>query len=326
MIRYTLSPHYDGEIYRVWLNAELFKKPGPISFSVHTHESSNIFDSVFSSNHYHRAIGLSGFRIFYREIQRMELEAPYDTKCVKIIGNYSTGFEHKLGGVNNDTMNMYGLAIPFIQIYDRQLRYRLVHDIDLRNKTITNQINILLRKHHTLKGCITKYVDTTADMIDDKWPFIAIFWPQNEKLSLRNAPDQELIDYIVYIGSCIGVWFGLSAYSLHDGMNILIDLFHQNNSKYQSNSTNQNIVAGESSNISLVYQRHINRTNHRINYFSYALCEQISMMNQLKESIDKQSTFQGMMNIRFDSMAKKISEISRAQNRQIEINKKNDPK
>ena len=81
-----------------------------------------------------------------------------------------------------------------------------------------------------MQTCTIKFIDTTAELLNVKKSYVALYWPQNEILSLLYAPDQELIDYVVYIGSCIGIWFGLSAFSFHD----LITLLMMLKSKYSN--------------------------------------------------------------------------------------------
>lgn len=43
---------------------------------------------------------------------------------------------------------------------------------------------------------------------------IGVYWPQDYFIRIDHVEDQLLIDFIVYICSSIGIWFGLSFCSL----------------------------------------------------------------------------------------------------------------
>ena len=177
----------------------------------------------------------------FREIDMKFMKSPYDTHCDDLPGNYTTGQEYSLDKVNEAISKRYQFVTPFRPIYNHSMQDRMMLDIHFRdNKTMRTEVNSLSQKYGNLKGCITKFVDTTAELLDERRPYVAVYWPQDEKLSVRYVPDQELIDYIVYIGSCIGVWFGLSVFSVNDGILFFINL------KYKKNGfeTHSNCVSG----------------------------------------------------------------------------------
>ena len=222
MIRNTMSPSYTSEIYRIQMNEKVLQCATSLSFSVHTRGSSHIYDSVFASNHFHSGNKYPASRIFYREVEKIQLKAPYNTKCVDIPGNYTTGYEYSLDKVNAEMKFRTGFVIPFVPTPSGNSSYRLLQEIDLRNESIKNLFNSILYKHKPLNGCRTKFVATTAELFGSNKPYVSIFWPVNEKLFLSYTADQELIDFVVYIGSCVGIWFGLSAYSTFDCASFLV--------------------------------------------------------------------------------------------------------
>ena len=224
MLQYAMSPSYTGEMFRLYLNEKIFKEIGAISCSVHTNESSRLFDSVFASNHYQIGEKYPAMKVTYREINTEMMKSPYDTHCDELPGNYTTGQEYSLDKVNQAMIKKFNVITPFVPVYNHSVPYRMLHDLDFQNETFIKQINVLSEKYGNLKGCITKFFDTTADLLHESTPYVAIYWPQDEKLSIKYVPDQELIDFVVYITSCIGVWFGLSAYSVHDGINFILDV------------------------------------------------------------------------------------------------------
>ena len=234
MIRYAMSPSYTGEMYRFYLNGDIFKNIGAISTSIHNSISSQLFDSVFASNHFHIGHQFPALKVTFREIDTKLMKRPFDTECDELPANYTTGQEFSLDRVNEAVVKEFDAMTPFVPIHDRTLKYKLLQDLQFQNGTIIKRVNSLSEKYGNLRGCVTAFVDTTAELLDERRPYVAVYWPQDEKLSIIYVPDQELIDFVVYIGSCIGVWFGLSAYSVHDGIRFVWRL----QKRQKNNSTN----------------------------------------------------------------------------------------
>ena len=223
MIRYTMGPSYSGEMFQLNLDNEIFKNVGAISISVHTNGSSKLYDSVFASNHYFSDDKYPGLRVSYREVKRTLLKAPYGRGCLDAPKNYSTGSEYYIYQLNEYLSHNYGFISPFAPIYNHSSRYKVLHHESFKHKNISDLVITIMEKQSKYKHtCTIKFVDTTAELLNVDKSYVALYWPQNEMLSLMYVPDQELIDYVVYIGSCIGIWFGLSAYSFHDLITLLV--------------------------------------------------------------------------------------------------------
>ena len=216
MIEYTMTPGWTGLMFELIFNANIFHTIGMLSLSSHSINSSHILDSMFSFNQYLTKKAKPSARLHYRQIHRIKLKAPYQTKCQNFQNGYKTGLEYMLDEINNETINELGISIPFIATYNDSANYRKV--ISYKYFQDENFLTVLNQKMNRsyVKECHTIFHITTAEIFDDNDVTILVYWPQDEKLVLKYVPKQDLIDYIVYVCSCIGIWFGLSAFSIFD--------------------------------------------------------------------------------------------------------------
>ena len=85
---------------------------------------------------------------------------------------------------------------------------------EFTNDTISDQVKSLLASSNArVRACVTNYFITTANALASNDSSFAVYWPIEETTTLTYVPQQDLIDYIVYVCSSIGIWFGLSLYS-----------------------------------------------------------------------------------------------------------------
>lgn len=87
----------------------------------------------------------------------------------------------------------------------------------------------------------------------------SVFWPAAKKTLVTYVSGRELIDFVVSVRSCIGIWFGVSFYSIYDG----ILTFHTILFKRSRTNTTPTLPTG--SNQSLCHGRNIPLSN-RCNY------------------------------------------------------------
>ena len=221
LTEYTMAPGSTGIIYDIYFNASFIHNYQYVSLSVQSNDSSYLYNTVFASSH-----KLSGYHHFkldvhYQEVERVRMREPYDTRCVKIPGNYTTGAEYRLAQINYETMERMDKVIPFVATSNGSLQQKLFSILDFRNQTIVTQLNQMIDSRKELKECKTKYFITKAKPANDDTFAITLYWPQNDKVKVRYVPQSEAIDYVVYIGSCVGMWFGLSALSIVDGVQFI---------------------------------------------------------------------------------------------------------
>ena len=68
---------------------------------------------------------------------------------------------------------------------------------------------------------------------------ISINWPQNSGIKVEFISDQDKIDLIIYILSSIGIWFGLSMFSILSLIEkMIMNRLHVKNNISESNNRN----------------------------------------------------------------------------------------
>lgn len=94
---------------------------------------------------------------------------------------------------------------------------------DLANRTMVMFAHDSFKRCHRSckihRECHTEFTQTKVNpgVAEDKdnITFIASMVPSGPKISVSTLPQVTLIDYIVQVGSCLGVWFGVSITSLN---------------------------------------------------------------------------------------------------------------
>lgn len=215
---YSLSPAYPGMIYKLFLDESVFNNILTASVSIHSHESTLIYDTLFSSANFLNSTHFPMTNVYHREFDRLLLEYPYDTKCSNPPFGHRSWYSYSLKLIDQDSRTLYNISIPFYPTFDSTLKIRKILNYrNFNNATLRDQINKLMNKNFQEKsGCHITYFITRSQFIPNSRPGYTIYWTQDEKTILRFAAEQELIDYVVYMCSCVGIWFGLSIYSLLD--------------------------------------------------------------------------------------------------------------
>lgn len=232
---YTMSPSFNGLIYSLSFDTKYFGAAKHISQAVHIPTSSFMLDSVLSKSRETQFDGYPSSEISYREFNRIKMGPPYQPKCNPNNDQYGTEKEMQFHEINRQAMLKYGIITPFVRFYNSSSDLFVPSYLDFRNETFVRILNNLLdRVPQPEAVCKFKFLVTwIIPYSDSKEFFASIFWPASETLLIVYVPDQDLIDYIVYVCSCIGIWFGLSFYSTYDGI-----LHLQNFIRRKSNTNN----------------------------------------------------------------------------------------
>ena len=223
LIQYTMTPGSTGIIYELLFNKTLFHFYEYVSVAVHSSDSSYLYDTVFSSSH---KVAVAQDREYkfdthYQEVERVRMKHPYDTKCVDIPADFKTGAEYVLNTVNRESMDKLNRVIPFLPTYNESLNKNMYSNPDFQNRTIIESLNQMMDSKTAPNECVTKYFITKSTPSFSDTLTVAVYWPQDETITFKYIPQSEIIDYVIYIGSCVGMWFGLSALSIVDGVSFI---------------------------------------------------------------------------------------------------------
>ena len=220
MIQSTMTPGYNGIMYRISFDSKLVERYEYVSISVHGHDSSFFYDTVYGSTH-----KVQGYRshfkfdVYYQEVEQKRMRIPYDTQCVDIPNNIKSGIEYQLQDLNKKSKKILNKVIPFLPTYESS-QHLLFNDLDMRNETLMKMLTNLFPRDRKLIECKTKYFINRATSYDYYIFRVVVHWPQDEKISVIYFAQLDTIDFIIFVGSCIGMWFGISAISLIDVVSI----------------------------------------------------------------------------------------------------------
>ena len=155
----------------------------------------------------------SRFAVYGEAIKVHRLPPPYDTKCTPGHDRESC-FEEcliaKLEVINRTSWSGF---------HSEKLDKKMLTALDLYNYSTSK---IVVTSFHTCHSscklkteCSTHFSRTAVHVYPASTMTIISMVPAGPNLSLYAVPFVTLIEYVVQIGSCFGVWFGLSIMSIN---------------------------------------------------------------------------------------------------------------
>ena len=171
---------------------------------------SRLFQS-FTENQ--KTFNESRFSIFGDSIEIYRVPPPYDTGCTPG-HNRETCYEDCLTDKFR-TIN----RIPWSGFHTKKLDLKMLTPIDYLNKTISMFANESFEKcyfrckHKT--ECVTQFSRTTIQEYQSSQFYFASVLPSQPHMSVYAIPVLNVVEYIVQVGSCFGMWFGLSIITLN---------------------------------------------------------------------------------------------------------------
>ena len=162
----------------------------------------------------HRTLTQSSFAIYGESTEIHRLPPPFDTKCTP--GHrrekcYEKCLNQQLALINR---------LSWSAFHRKKLDMKILTAEDLRNNSLSQFINKAFLECQTLcktpTDCYTQFSRTSIQEFHT--PYISHFssmLPSLPHVSLYAVPFVNLIEYIVQLGSCFGMWFGLSIFSFN---------------------------------------------------------------------------------------------------------------
>lgn len=104
-------------------------------------------------------------------------------------------------------------------LYDKLMTNKIISASSLKNGTFHGTVIEALESiEESFAVCYLKYhVSKTVAYRSDS-STVSVHWPQDPEIKTDANPLFDTTEYIVYVCSCIGIWFGLSAYSIFETM------------------------------------------------------------------------------------------------------------
>lgn len=216
---YTLSPGHKGQMFKLFLDQNVFKFFDSFYIAMHSNKSSILADTSFASNIRLKQENVPTISVFPQNILRHRLKVPYDTKCRDPPPGVTSMYDEKFNQIDKASMTRFNVSIPFYPSFDPNMNVsKVLNHRAFQNETLRRNMIGLVEKYskYPTSSCYALNFMTRTQFFNDSGSSFAVYWTQDEYLISKYAPEQELLDYAVYVCSCIGIWFGLSAYSMLD--------------------------------------------------------------------------------------------------------------
>ena len=141
------------------------------------------------------------------------LPPPYDAKCTP--GHekekcYEDCLTEKFEAINRTTWTGF---------HRDQIDMKMFSPLDFDNESMNtvaeNSIRDCSQKCKVKKDCVTKFSKTSVQENESTMFYILIKVPSAPHTFINSIPYLSPMEYIVQVGSCFGVWFGLSIISFN---------------------------------------------------------------------------------------------------------------
>ena len=189
---------------------------------VHEHDSSQLYDASCSQSRILQKV-TSAIEVAYGEYGQEAMPAPYDTNCYWIppihnfTGNFTSGTEYQFHILNQLSKKYFHRIVPFVQTYENST-YKLILESDFHDQDFLKKFKSIFDHIQPLRGCSIKMFLSRYDVFDNSEPWgtflITVGWPRSTKVYIIFTAKQDLIEYIIYVCSIAGIWFGLSILSI----------------------------------------------------------------------------------------------------------------
>lgn len=230
MFDYAFKADHYGLIYYINLNDKFFSGVRMLSAYIHEPDTTELYDSLLAPN-FRISEPDHVLRVSYKTLHIRLLEPPYDTMC-RVYPERSSQADQYLKRIQNETVTKLNRSISDVMIYE-PLETSLLSDRSLENNKSLHKLYLDIRiaqKKNMPNSCSFNSTVPRIHAISHPSLGFSVFWPDGLFITNEYKGKILLIDYIVYICSSIGIWFGLSACSL---FNSVID-FNGKNSGTES--------------------------------------------------------------------------------------------
>lgn len=210
----SYSPSYPGVVLIYHLNQDMVMNMTLYAASVHSEASSDFYDSKLSTSNSIDFRMTPRITIVYATIAITRLPHPYDTGC-GAVPNYLTVAEWILEKLNNMTMKELKHIHTLDHIYE-PYEYPIITPMKLNDKIFHDKFMSMKTKcERTQHGnCEVSYNLAEVKQEAGVGVRLSLRWPTDSGVHVISIPGHETIDFIIYILSSIGVWFGLSIFSI----------------------------------------------------------------------------------------------------------------
>ena len=160
-----------------------------------------------------RTFNQSRILVFGDSIEIMRLPPPFDTAC-------TAGHDQEIcyEGCLIDKFKVIN-RLPWSGFHSQKLDMKILNPIEFSNETILDYAGQSLEECHSLckqkTECFTQFSKTTILESQATSFYLTSALPSQPHMSVFAIPSLTLVEYIVQMGSCFGMWFGMSIISIN---------------------------------------------------------------------------------------------------------------
>lgn len=184
--------------------------------------------------------GLFTYIQYSRTVTKL-MPLPYETKCHDYrarghFSRYDCIAECRVRNLQLDK-GFWGHTPGNFLNYDNRSQLKLFETFKElhRRPALDRSVGVLCMKEcGTDPECESEHFNTEVMVTDYKWPHfsVLIFGPAMPDLIYSQSPKLYFEEFVSYIGSLLGFWFGFSAIMLFNGCNIFIEQFRKMSNIY----------------------------------------------------------------------------------------------
>ena len=206
---------HTGSVYRIRLRPTMSKSSFASFISV---VNSNVKDflhsRLFQANTAKgKTFKYSRILVFGDSIEIKRLPPPYETACTPGHDRemcYEECLVKKLKVMNR---------LPWSGFHSEKVKMKMLTPAQLVNETISEYVGQSFEGCHSLcklkTECFTQFSKTTVIEHGAAYFYFLSALPSQPHMSVFAIPTLTLIEYIVQMGSCFGMWFGMSIISMN---------------------------------------------------------------------------------------------------------------
>lgn len=156
----------------------------------------------------------------------ISLPPPYKTNCFDYKGSFKHGKDDCIHNCMVKKTVDFSRKWPFSIITTARANVSLITVDDMQNRTfsrIYNEINTLCAQQCSKEECISgSYLTNLLEVTVENDLGIRVLSSSEVSFNVILLPKLEIIEFIVYVFSCTGIWLGASVLKLQD---VLIFMF-----------------------------------------------------------------------------------------------------
>ena len=213
---YMLTDESYGVIYLIFLDRKLFERVLVASTYVHDDDSFPLYDALYA--HY-VIIGNYNTQLMpsFNTINLVRLEPPYDTKCYHYPPNKGE-FDSMMDRISDQTRKQLGLVSPKAMVYEDEIddQMTILTSPALKGNISVRESFRKIQKSNTFsdrQSCLIRCLIPKLTIGKDTRLSFRVTWPDGLLVDIEYQKKIAVIDFVIYICSCIGIWFGISVFS-----------------------------------------------------------------------------------------------------------------